>query len=115
MFSRKVFESLYSNDLLGGADADELGDVQDTGGEDTGAEGDVGTESSLFMVPGFLKNQYVVIFGALICILYANYFVPKLPDSVIQFFDSLIGRFIFISLIAFVSTRNLMLSMLIAE
>ena len=142
MFSRKVFDNLYDSDqLFGGADVEgeggepavepdmggEPGDAgADAGMEGPGEPGDAGmgegepgsnadSGSGLpFAVPGFLKNQYIVLFLLLICVLYSSYFVPKLPDSVIMFFDSLIGRFIFIALIAFVSTRNLMISLVIA-
>jgi hypothetical protein len=64
---------------------------------------------------GYLKpvfeNQYFVGGLTLFLALYAGMLAPKLPNSVLYFFDSLVGKFLFIFLIAFLASRNLPNSM----
>lgn len=51
-------------------------------------------------------NKYFVGSVALFFALYAGWLAPKLPNSVIYFFDTIPGKLLFIFIIAFVASRN---------
>jgi len=51
-------------------------------------------------------NKYFVGSIALFFALYAGWLAPKLPNSVIYFFDTIPGKLLFIFIIAFVASRN---------
>jgi hypothetical protein len=54
-----------------------------------------------------LKNNYFK--GALFLFfgLYAGFLAPALPNSVLHFFDTVVGKLLFIFLIAFIATRQI--------
>ena len=58
------------------------------------------------------KTTSVVV--SLVLALYAGLAAPKLPDSVVKFFDTMLGKVIFIFLIAFVSSKNVQIALMIA-
>jgi hypothetical protein len=53
------------------------------------------------------ENKYFVAGLGLGFALYAGMLAPKLPNSVLYFFDSIPGKFLFIFLIAFLASRDL--------
>lgn len=71
--------------------------------------------SSLKSVSSFLdKNPTIVLIISLITTLYATLAAPRLPNSVIEFFDSSIGKLIFLFLIAFVASKNIQIALAVA-
>ena len=52
-------------------------------------------------------NKMFVAALALFFALYAGRLAPKLPNGVIYFFDSIIGKFLFVFTLAFVASRDL--------
>jgi hypothetical protein len=58
------------------------------------------------------KTTSVVV--SLVLALYAGLAAPKLPDSVVKFFDTMLGKVIFIFLIGFVASRNVQIALMIA-
>ena len=61
-----------------------------------------------------LNNNFVIGFVSLFLTLYATLIAPKLPNNVIQFFDTIIGKLFFLFLIAFFSSKNIQISIMIA-
>ena len=55
--------------------------------------------------PLFASKYFVAFLFAFVG-LYSGFLAPKLPNSVIYFFDTTIGKLLFIFLIAFVASRN---------
>jgi len=51
-------------------------------------------------------NKYFIAFLFAFVGLYSGFLAPKLPNSVIYFFDTTFGKLLFIFLIAFVASRN---------
>lgn len=51
-------------------------------------------------------NRYFVAFLLAFVGLYSGFLAPKLPNRVIYFFDTTVGKLLFIFLIAFVASRN---------
>jgi len=58
------------------------------------------------------KTTSVVV--SLVLALYAGLAAPRLPDSVVKFFDTMLGKVIFIFLIGFVASRNVQIALMIA-
>ena len=61
-----------------------------------------------------LKNKSVFIVLSLVLVLYAGGAAPALPDSVVLFFDSILGKTIFIFLIGFMASKNVQVALFIA-
>ena len=55
--------------------------------------------------PLFENKIFVATMGAFLAV-YAGWLAPALPNSVIGFFDTAVGKLLFIFLIAFVASRN---------
>jgi len=53
------------------------------------------------------ENKTFMAVLALFFALYAGFLAPALPNGVIRFFDTIVGKLLFIFLIAFVASRNL--------
>ena len=62
----------------------------------------------------FLNNLNVKIFITIALALYSGLAAPALPDSVIQFFDTSIGKLLFIFLIGYVSSKNIEIALMVA-
>jgi hypothetical protein len=58
-----------------------------------------------FLKPLFENKMFLAGLGLFLAV-YAGWLAPALPDSVVHFFDTSIGKLIFIFLIAFVASRN---------
>lgn len=56
--------------------------------------------------PLFANNTFVACI-TLFFTLYALKLAPKLPNSVVSFFDTTLGKFLFVFIIAFVASRDL--------
>jgi hypothetical protein len=61
-----------------------------------------------------LDNKIVITIITMVLTLYASLVAPRLPNSVIQFFDTILGKLIFLFLIAFFSSKNIQISIMIA-
>ncbi len=61
-----------------------------------------------------MENNTLVIVVSIIVALYSALIAPALPNSVIRFFDTLFGKLIFIFLIAYVSSKNIQVALLIS-
>jgi uncharacterized membrane protein YjjP (DUF1212 family) len=53
------------------------------------------------------ENRQVLAGLGLFFALYAGMLAPRLPNSIIYFFDTTLGKFLFIFTIAFVASRNI--------
>jgi hypothetical protein len=60
------------------------------------------------------ENQIFVALLGLFLAVYAGWLAPALPNSVIGFFDTAVGKLLFIFLIAFVASRNVPNSLQVA-
>ena len=61
-----------------------------------------------------LSNKYIPTILSLIIALYAGVIAPALPNKVINFFDTKIGKFLFIFLIAYTSNNNIKISLMLS-
>jgi hypothetical protein len=61
-----------------------------------------------------LNNKSVVSVLSLLLALYAGAAAPKLPNEVVLFFDSVLGKTLFMFLIVYLSSRNTQLSIMVA-
>ena len=61
-----------------------------------------------------LQDKTTSMFATLFLTLYAGLAAPGLPDSVVQFFDTILGKVIFLFLIGFVGSRNVEVALMIA-
>ncbi len=61
-----------------------------------------------------MENNTVVMVVSIIVALYSTLIAPALPNSIIRFFDTLLGKLIFIFLIAYVSSKNMQVALLIS-
>jgi len=60
------------------------------------------------------ENKHVATVISLLLALYAGGVAPKLPDSVVLFFDSIVGKLLFTFLIAYVASRNLQIAIMMS-
>ena len=65
-------------------------------------------------VTNVLENKNVTAVVSLLLALYAGLAAPALPNVVIKFFDTFIGKVLFIFLIAFVASRNVQVAIMLA-
>lgn len=63
--------------------------------------------------PLFENTIFVALLGLFLAV-YAGWLAPALPNSVISFFDTSVGKLLFIFLIAFVASRNVPNSLQVA-
>lgn len=61
-----------------------------------------------------LENKTNTLVISLILVLYAGLAAPALPNSVIQFFDTMLGKVLFLFLIGFMASRNVQVALMIA-
>lgn len=61
-----------------------------------------------------LSHQYSTIILSVVIALYAGAIAPALPNKVINFFDTKIGKMIFIFLIAYTSNKNIKFSLILS-
>tara|TARA_B110000208_G_scaffold51501_1_gene67656 strand:+ start:15007 stop:15888 length:882 start_codon:yes stop_codon:yes gene_type:complete len=61
-----------------------------------------------------LDNKSIFIVLSLILVLYAGGAAPALPDSVVMFFDTVVGKLIFIFLIGFMASKNVQVALFIS-
>ena len=65
-------------------------------------------------VDTMLQDQTTSIVVSLVLALYAGLAAPHLPDSVVKFFDTMLGKVIFIFLIGFVASKNVQIALMVA-
>ena len=61
-----------------------------------------------------LENKTTSLVISLVLCLYAGLAAPALPNSVIKFFDTMLGKVIFLFLIGFMASRNVQVALMIA-
>ena len=61
-----------------------------------------------------LDNETFSTVTSLVIALYAGMAAPALPNSVILFFDTLLGKLLFLFLIGFMASRNIRIALMIA-
>ena len=61
-----------------------------------------------------LENKTTSLVISLVLVLYAGLAAPALPNSVIKFFDTMLGQVIFLFLIGFLASRNVQVALMIA-
>jgi len=61
-----------------------------------------------------LENKTNTLIISLILVLYAGLAAPALPNSVVKFFDTTLGKVIFLFLIGFMASRNVQVALMIA-
>jgi hypothetical protein len=65
----------------------------------------VNAQLDSLLKPLFANKMFVACLGVFLAV-YAGWLAPALPNSVIGFFDTAVGKLMFIFLIAFVASRN---------
>jgi len=68
----------------------------------------------LSLVTNFLENKNVTAAVSLLLALYAGLAAPALPNVVITFFDTFLGKVLFIFLIAFVASKNVQVAIMLS-
>ena len=61
-----------------------------------------------------LENKNISLIISLVLVLYAGLAAPALPNSVVKFFDTMVGKVIFLFLIGFMASRNVQVALMIA-
>ena len=69
---------------------------------------------NLDVINNFLENKNVTTVLSLLLALYAGLAAPALPNVVIKFFDTFVGKVLFIFLIAYVASRNFQVAIMLA-
>jgi hypothetical protein len=59
-------------------------------------------------------NKWVTLSIGLIVALYGAFLAPALPAPVIRFFDTFLGKLLFLFLIAYLSTQNIQIALIVA-
>ena len=62
----------------------------------------------------FKKQKYVKLVLILFLALYSALAAPALPNVVINFFDSMVGKLIFLFLIGYVASRDVQVALMVA-
>lgn len=65
-------------------------------------------------VDNMLQDRTTSIVVSVVLALYAGLAAPKLPNSVVMFFDTMIGKVLFLFLIGFMASRNVQVALMIA-
>lgn len=68
----------------------------------------------LSAIDNTLNNKTFSVVVSLILVLYAGLAAPALPNQVIQFFDTMLGKVLFLFLIGFVASRNVQVALMVA-
>jgi hypothetical protein len=74
---------------------------------------ELNTQLDNVLRPLFENTIFVALLGLFLAV-YAGWLAPALPNSVISFFDTPVGKLLFIFLIAFVASRNVPNSLQVA-
>ena len=69
---------------------------------------------TLGQMNSLLDNETFSTVTSLVIALYAGMAAPALPNSVILFFDTLLGKLLFLFLIGFMASRNIRIALMIA-
>ena len=69
---------------------------------------------TLEQINSMLDNDKFSTVASLVIALYAGLAAPALPNSVILFFDTLVGKLLFLFLIGFMASRNVQVALMIA-
>lgn len=69
---------------------------------------------TLQQINSLLDNDNVATVTSVIIALYAGMAAPALPDSVVLFFDTVVGKLLFLFLIGFVASRNIKVALMVA-
>lgn len=65
-------------------------------------------------VDNMLQDRTTSIVVSIVLALYAGLAAPKLPNSVVMFFDTMIGKVLFLFLIGFMASRNVQVALMVA-
>ena len=66
------------------------------------------------LVTDLLNNNKFTVVASLILAMYAGLAAPSLPNSIILFFDTLVGKLLFLFLIGYVASRNIQVALMVA-
>lgn len=66
------------------------------------------------IIQNVFDNQTFIIVLSIILGLYSALLAPALPNNVIMFFDSIIGKLIFLFLIAFMASKNIQVALMMS-
>lgn len=69
---------------------------------------------SLQKINSLLDNDNFATVTSLVIALYAGMAAPALPDNVVLFFDTVVGKLLFLFLIGFVASRNLRVALMVS-
>jgi hypothetical protein len=69
---------------------------------------------NLKTLDSLFNNKTFTTVVSLTLALYAGLAAPALPDSIVYFFDSIVGKLLFLFLIGFVASRNVQVALMIA-
>ena len=69
---------------------------------------------TLQKINSLLDNDKFATVTSLVIALYAGMAAPALPDSVVLFFDTVVGKLLFLFLIGYVASRNLRVALMVA-
>ena len=65
-------------------------------------------------IDNVLNNKTFSVIISLLLVLYAGLAAPALPNQVILFFDTAVGKVLFLFLIGFVASRNVQVALMVA-
>ena len=69
---------------------------------------------NLAKLDSLFNNKTFTTVVSLTLALYAGLAAPALPDSIVYFFDTIVGKLLFLFLIGFVASRNVQVALMIA-
>ena len=69
---------------------------------------------TLERINSLLDDEKFATVTSLVIALYAGMAAPALPDSVVLFFDTIVGKLLFLFLIGFMASRNIRVALMIA-
>ena len=69
---------------------------------------------TLGRINSLLDDEKFATVTSLVIALYAGMAAPALPDSVVLFFDTIVGKLLFLFLIGFMASRNIRVALMIA-
>ena len=69
---------------------------------------------TLERINSLLDDEKFATVTSLVIALYAGMAAPALPDSVVLFFDTIVGKLLFLFLIGFMASRNIIVALMIA-
>ena len=66
------------------------------------------------LLTDLMNNTTFTVVASLVLAMYAGLAAPSLPNSVVLFFDTTLGKLLFIFLIAFVASKNVQVAIMVA-